>query len=339
MMRTAMRTHMTRSAAALALAAAAFGLGACGDAGSSGTKEADTASGAGCAPIAGTQLVVLEDDKKLQTADNIVAVANAKAAADPSLIAALDKVADALDTPKLIALNKAVVVDRKTAKVAAEEFASAQKLTDGIAKGPGGNIVIGAADFPENQMLGSLYEIVLDAAGYNASVTPIGNRELYEPVLEKGEVQVVPEYAGTFTEFLNKKVNGGTATPVASGDIDKTITALKELAGKSGLVVGKASKAADQNAFAVTKALADKYSVKTLSDFASKCSGAATVLGGPPECPQRPFCQPGLETTYTLKAGSFSSLDAGGPLTKNALTTGSITIGLVFSSDGALAGS
>jgi osmoprotectant transport system substrate-binding protein len=35
--------------------------------------------------------------------------------------------------------------------------------------------------------------------------------------------------------------------------------------------------------------------------------------------------------------GKFSSLDAGGPQTKNALTTGSISIGLVFSSDGALA--
>ena len=63
----------------------------------------------------------------------------------------------------------------------------------------------------------------------------------------------------------------------------------------------------------------------------------ATVLGGPPECPQRPFCQPGLETTYNLKVGEFSSLDAGGPQTKTALTSGAISIGLVFSSDGALA--
>jgi osmoprotectant transport system substrate-binding protein len=147
----------------------------------------------------------------------------------------------------------------------------------------------------------------------------------------------VPEYAGTFTEFLNKKVNGATAEPVASGDVDKTVTALTGLAEKVGLKVGKASEAADQNAFAVTKAFADKYGVKTLTEFAAKCSGAATVLGGPPECPQRPFCQPGLESTYNLKAGSFSSLDAGGPQTKNALTTGAISIGLVFSSDGALA--
>jgi osmoprotectant transport system substrate-binding protein len=332
-----MRNRFTRTAAGLALAVATIGLAACGEEGSSGTEKAATASGAGCAPVAGNQLVVLDDDKKLQTADNIVAVVNAKVATSPALLAALDKVADTLDTPKLVALNKAVDVDRKTPKVAAEEFAAAQKLTDGLAKGPGGAIVIGAANFSENQTLGALYEIALDAAGYNATVQSIGNRELYEPSLEKGDIQVVPEYAGTFTEFLNKKVNGASAQPVASGDVDRTVAALTDLAGKVGLKVGKASKAADQNAFAVTKAFADKNGVKTLSEFAAKCSGAATVLGGPPECPQRPFCQPGLETTYNLKVGKFSSLDAGGPQTKTALTTGAITIGLVFSSDGALA--
>jgi osmoprotectant transport system substrate-binding protein len=332
-----MRTRTFRTTAAIALAFATIGLAACGESGSSGTEAPDTASGAGCAPVAGNQLVVLDDDKKLQTSDNIIAVVNKAKASDTALIAALDKVATALDTEKLIKLNKSVDVDRKTPKVAATDFATAEKLTDGLAKGAGGAIIIGAADFSENQTLGALYEIVLDAAGYNATVQQIGNRELYEPSLEKGEINVVPEYAGTFTEFLNKKLNGASATPVASGDIEKTVTGLKPLAEKAGLVLGKASKAADQNAFAVTKAFADKNGVKTLTEFAQKCSGTATVLGGPPECPQRPFCQPGLETTYNLKAGKFSSLDAGGPQTKNALTTGAITIGLVFSSDGALA--
>jgi osmoprotectant transport system substrate-binding protein len=330
-----MRTVM-RTLAGVVLCVAAAGLTACGESGSSGTKAPDQASGAGCAPLAADSLVVLDDDKKLQTADSIVPVINSKAV-NPALTAALDKVSDALDTPKLIALNKAVDVDRKTPKVAAEEFAASAKLTDGLTKGPGGAIVIGAANFSENQTLGLLYEIVLDAAGYNATVQQIGNRELYEPDLEAGKIQVVPEYAGTFTEFLNKKVNGASATPISSGDVDKTVTALKEVAGKVGITVGKASKAADQNAFAVTKAFADKFAVKTLTEFAQKCSGAATVLGGPPECPQRPFCQPGLEQTYQLKVGRFASLDAGGPQTKNALKTGTISIGLVFSSDGALA--
>jgi len=316
--------------AAVALSAA------CGDEGSSGTRPDEAAGGGGCAPVAGTQLVVLTDDKKLQTADNIIAAIN-KNAATPALVAAVDKVADALDTPKLIALNKAVDVDRKTPKQAADEFATSAKLTDGLTKGPGGKIVIGAGNFSEAQILGTLYEIALDAAGYDASVQQIGNRELYLGSLEKGEVQVIPEYAGTLAEFLNKKSNGANAAAIASADVDKTVTALKEVGAKSGLSFGKASAAADQNAFAVTKAFADKYQVKTLSEFAAKCSGGATILGGPAECPQRPFCQQGLEQVYGIKFGSFSSLDAAGPQTKTALTTGKISIGLVLSSDGSLA--
>ena len=93
----------------------------------------------------------------------------------------------------------------------------------------------------------------------------------------------------------------------------------------------------DQNAFATTTAFSDKYGVKTLSDLAAKCNGAATVLGGPAECPQRPKCQQGLVDVYNFQAGKFSSLDAGGPLTKTALKTATISVGLVFSSDSALA--
>ncbi|BCJ65981.1 hypothetical protein GCM10009779_38980 [Polymorphospora rubra] len=319
------------------LAAAGF-LAACGDAGSSGTEAPDAgASGAGCAPVAGTQLVVLEDDKKLQNTDNIIPAINAEAAT-PELIAALDKVSDALDTTKLIALNKAVDVDRKTPKVAAEEFAAGNNLTAGITAGPGGAITVGAANFSENQTLGELYRIVLTAAGYDVTVQQIGNRELYEPALEKGEVQVVPEYAATMADFLNGKVNGANAPAVSSPDLDQTVTGLKTVGDPVGITFGKPSQAQNQNAFAVTKEFADRYGVTTLSDLASKCSGSATVLAGPPECPQRPKCQAGLIEVYDFRAGSFSSLDAGGPQTKSALTSGTVSVGLVFSSDGALAG-
>ncbi|SCE80018.1 osmoprotectant transport system substrate-binding protein [Micromonospora purpureochromogenes] len=309
----------------------------CGDEGSSGTDAPQQgASGAGCAPVAGDQLVVLNDDKKLQNTDNIIPAINVDVA-NPQLVAALDKVSAALDTPKLIALNKAVDLERKTPKAAAEEFASANNLTAGIAKGPGGQIVVGAGNFSESQTLAELYDIVLTAAGYQVKVQQIGNRELYEPALEKGEIQVVPEYAATMAEFLNTKANGKNATPVSSPELDKTVTALKAAGDKVGITFGAPAAAQDQNAFAVTKAFADKYGVQTISDLAAKCSGSATVLAGPPECPQRPKCQAGLVEVYDFKAGSFSSLDAGGPQTKNALKTGTASVGLVFSSDGALA--
>jgi osmoprotectant transport system substrate-binding protein len=330
-----MRRHLLLTAGTLMTAAVI--LAGCGESGSSGTEApASSAAGNGCAPVAGDKLVVLTDDKNLQNTDNIVPAINKKASS-PQLIAALDKVSAALDTTKLIELNKAVDIDRKSSKAAAEEFATANSITTGIEKGPGGDLTVGAANFSENATLGELYNIALTAAGYKVKVQQIGNRELYEPALEKGDIDVVPEYAATLATFLSGKVDGKSAKDPSSPQLDTTMTNLTALGEKVGLVFGKPSTAQDQNAFATTEAFSTKYGVKTLSDLAAKCSGAATVLGGPPECPQRPKCQQGLVETYKFEAGKFSSLDAGGPLTKTGLKQGTISVGLVFSSDGALA--
>lgn len=61
------------------------------------------------------------------------------------------------------------------------------------------------------------------------------------------------------------------------------------------------------------------------------------VLGGPPECPQRPFCLLGLESVYGLEFAEFKPLDAGGPITVEALKGGQVQIGLLFTSDPAIA--
>ncbi|HEY9484819.1 MAG TPA: glycine betaine ABC transporter substrate-binding protein, partial [Micromonosporaceae bacterium] len=95
----------------LALAAGLFLVAgfaaACGNAGSSGTAKPSAVSGAGCAGVAGTDLVVLTDDKHLQQSDVVVPAVN-KAVNNPQLIAALDAVSSGLDTNKLIAMNKLV---------------------------------------------------------------------------------------------------------------------------------------------------------------------------------------------------------------------------------------
>src|SRR4051794_4236541 len=319
-----------------------LGLSACGSSGQSGTKESSSpsasgasAAGVSCKAVAGDQLVALTDDKKLQTVDNIIPALNAKAATQPA-VDALNKVSAALTTDKLLALNKSTDIDRKTPANAAKAFVADEGLASGVSGGSG-KVVVGAANFSENQTVANIYADVLDAAGFDASVKTVGNRELYEPALEKGQLQVVPEYAGTLTEFLNKKANGANAAPKASGELDATVAALTQLGTARGLKFGEPAEAADQNTFAVTQAFADKYSVNTLSDLASKCGGGVASLGGPPECPQRPFCQPGLESKYGLKFGTFASLDGGGPLSKTALKQGKVAMALVFSSDAALA--
>ncbi|HEY0542569.1 MAG TPA: glycine betaine ABC transporter substrate-binding protein, partial [Actinoallomurus sp.] len=263
---------------------------ACGESGSSGTGGGADASGSAagdnCAPVAGDQLVVLEDDKELQNADNIIPAVNA-AAASPALLDALNAVSQVLTTEELIEMNAAVDVERQSAEDVAAAYVADKGLDSGVSGGSG-PVVVGAADFTESQVLGTLYADVLTAAGFQASVQTVGNRELYLPALQRGEIQAFPEYLATVTDIINKQVNGADAEPVASGDVDATVDALTPLAERTGLVFGEPAQAADQNAFAVTREFADQVGVSTLSELADACGDGSLTLGGPGECPERP---------------------------------------------------
>jgi osmoprotectant transport system substrate-binding protein len=315
---------------------------ACGQSGSSsgsagGTASGGSASGSACAPVAGDQLVVLQDDKHLQNADNVVPLVYAPTAQqNPALLPALNAISAKLTTDDLIQMNADVDVNRMSATDVASKWVNSSKVTDGLQKGSG-SVVVGGANFTESTILANVYADVLKSAGFNASVQAVGSRDLYLKALEAGQIQAFPEYLATVTEALNKDVNGPDAQQVASGDVQKTLAAGQPLASQKGLTFGTPSKAADENAYAVTTKFADKLGVKTLSDLASKCGDGSLILGGAPECPTRPFCQPGLEKTYGLKFASFKPLDAGGPLTKTATLKGTVALGEVFSSDGSLA--
>ncbi|PFG34659.1 glycine betaine ABC transporter substrate-binding protein [Sanguibacter antarcticus] len=334
----------TFTSAPTARLAAAMGvvvlLAACGSPGSSdsgsGTATSTTASDlAVCEAVPGDALVALVDDQNLQNPDNIVPAVNGAAAADdPELVTLLNTVSAVLDTDGLVALNKAVDIDRQTSAQAAQAFVEEQGLAATEQVGEGRSVVVGSPNFSEGATLANLYAEVLNSAGYDASTQDVGNRELYLTDLESGSVTVLPEYVSTLTEFLNVKVNGEGAESVATPDLDATMTELTTLAEGVGLVVGEPADAQDQNAFAVTEAFATEHDLTTLTDLAENCGGI--VLGGPPECPERPFCQLGLQDTYGLDVAEFTSLDAGGPLTKEALKSGTITLGLIFSSDAVL---
>ena len=196
------------------------------------------------------------------------------------------------------------------------------------------SVVIGSAPFSESVIVANMYAGALQDEGFQVTVrSGLGQREIYLPALEKGGrdngIDLVPEYVGTLLEFVNK--NAGEA----SGDLDASVAKLRERLDAMGLTALNPSPAQDQNAFAVTKATADRLKAKKLSDL-TPVAGELT-LGAGPECPTRPFCQPGLERTYGLRFRAFRPLDSGGPKTMEALASGDIDVGLVFSSDGGVA--
>jgi osmoprotectant transport system substrate-binding protein len=195
-----------------------------------------------------------------------------------------------------------------------------------------GKVVIGAARFGENETLAQIYAAALKACGYSTSTKYFSSREVYYPALKKGDLQVVPEYAATLTDYLNTLANGPNAPSKASGQIDKTMTTLRgEL--PSSLSALNPATATDKNTFAVTKAVATANNLTTMSQLGTYSQSHPLKLAGPPECPTRPYCEPGLKKTYGMKITSFKETDIGGPLTEKAIKDGTVDVGLVFTSD------
>jgi osmoprotectant transport system substrate-binding protein len=200
--------------------------------------------------------------------------------------------------------------------------------------GKKGSLVVGSAGFTESQVLAELYAKVLSDAGYSASVQTLQTRELYEPALEKGQIDVVPEYAATLAEFLNLKVNGPNAKPVASSDVNSTVAALTKLAGPRGLKVLPVGPAIDQNAFAVNKDFAAQHRLKTLSDLGA--SKLKIKLAAGDECPDRPFCEPGLKSTYGIDITGIDPKGVGTPQSKQAVKDGTDQLVLTTTTDATL---
>jgi osmoprotectant transport system substrate-binding protein len=212
---------------------------------------------------------------------------------------------------------------------------------DAFSEGGGGTdaasgetITVGGATFTESAIMIEMYAALLEDAGYTVEVKPVENRELYAPELERGSIDVVPEYAATFTEYLNLAENGPDAEPLASGDVDATIEALRPLAEAKGLEVLEPSSAANQNAFFVTEAFAAEHDLTTLSDLAAL--GRPIVLAGTPECPERPKCELGLEQVYGLDITEDLPLGFGSVQNKQAVVEGDAQLGLSGTTDGTL---
>jgi len=205
--------------------------------------------------------------------------------------------------------------------------------TGGPSSSAKGTIRIASFNFSESIILAHIYGDALKNKGYTITYRDkLGNREIVEPSLENGLIDLYAGYAATDLNFADKRQ--GVALE-AGTDAAANVQKINARLSSKGIKALDASPAVDQNAFAVTKAEADQYHLTKLSDLTPSVASQWT-LGGPPECPQRPFCQPGLEQTYGLKFKGFKSLDTGGPLTFAALKQGSINIGLVFSSDGGI---
>ncbi len=191
-------------------------------------------------------------------------------------------------------------------------------------------VVIASFGFSESITVAEIYSQAVEAAGIPVErALDLGSREVVEPALEQGKIDLVPEYLGTALTFLEPAAG-------VAGDTASTLERARPAFASRGSVLLTPAPAQNQNGIVVTRATADRLRLARISDLQPVANGL--VFGGPPECPERPLCLPGLERVYGLRFKEFKALDAGGPLSVGALEGNEVDVALLFTSDGHLAG-
>jgi osmoprotectant transport system substrate-binding protein len=161
----------------------------------------------------------------------------------------------------------------------------------------------------------------LRRAGFAVDVLAgLGSREVVQPALEQGLVDIVVDYTGSLLDHL-----GGSARET-HGPPEQVYAAAERRLAARGLTALRPAPAEDTNGFAVRATFARENQVSTLSDL--RPLAGRLVFGGPPECRIRRYCLLGLQNTYGLRFADFRPQPSR-EATATALETGEIDVGML----------
>src|SRR3984957_4416254 len=181
-----------------------------------------------------------------------------------------------------------------------------------LAAGPSkGTVVIGSANFPEDEGLAEIYSLALQAKGIKGKEKfKIGAREVYYPQVAKGAITIIPEYNGALlTTSVDK-----TSTAATTAEVDAALTS----GLPSSLEILNPSAAQDSDSVTVTQAFATAHHLKSIADL--KAIAPTMVFGSAAEFETRSDGIPGLKKNYGVNFKSFDALgDESGPITLPAL--------------------
>src|SRR4029450_1196543 len=128
-----------------------------------------------------------------------------------------------------IRLGGAAVADCLALLLAACGGGGHDALEGGSQQDGGSTVTVGSTNFSEQLILAEMYAAVLKKAGVNVDTRlNLGAREVVFPALEKGDIDLLPEYNGSVLAFLDPK-----ATQTTSEDVN---TALAPKLDAKGLV-------------------------------------------------------------------------------------------------------
>jgi len=214
-------------------------------------------------------------------------------------------------------------IGRRSALIAIAGLAIAPAACGGDASSPA--IKVGSKNFTEELLLGEMYAQLLERAGYSVDRRlNLGSVEVAMAALERGDIDVYPEYTGTALLVVLK------AQPIT--DRAKTYETVKrEYERRFHLTWLAPAPMNDSQALATTPAIAAKYGLKTLSDLARQAPSLR--LASVPEFTHRPDGLAGLQKAYGgFRFASIKYIAIG--LKYKALLDGYVDVAVAFGTDG-----
>jgi osmoprotectant transport system substrate-binding protein len=195
----------------------------------------------------------------------------------------------------------------------------------------GGPLTIAGQNFPEATLVASMYQQLLENAGYDVTTKLVDTRDGYMATFP-GDVDIVPEYVGGIVNFLNGRKNGDNATPFEAGDGQQLADDGKALLDEAGITLLDLSAATDTNAFMVTQQYSDDNGATKLSDL----EGKSVKLAAAADCEGRLDCEGGLSDQYGIDVTEVLPLGYASDQTYQSVLSGESELGETSTTDGTL---
>jgi osmoprotectant transport system substrate-binding protein len=191
------------------------------------------------------------------------------------------------------------------------------------------DIRIGSDGFYESKLVAEMFAQVLEADGYKVTRNlGIGARQVRQPALEQGQIDLTPEYVGSGLGYYDK------TAPTGDGPTNRE--ALANVLKAKAISVFSISPGEDTNAAVVRKDTADELKLTKMSDLAAVQD--QLKWGLPPDCDTNPLCKDALESygiTYPPKQReALAACDA--PIAE-ALNSKGVDLGWLCSTQPAIA--
>jgi osmoprotectant transport system substrate-binding protein len=188
-------------------------------------------------------------------------------------------------------------------------------------------VAVGSKNFTEELVLGELYAQLLEKHGFAVERTlNLGGTDIAMEALQRGEIDLYPEYTGTALLTVLKRTPSGNGAQIYR----EVARAYEQQYGLTWL---RPAPMNDTQALATTRAIAARYHLRTLSELA--VAAPQLRLGAVPEFLKRPDGLPGLQRAYGgFHFKSVNELDIG--LKYTALLQNDVDVVVAFGTDGAI---